>query len=120
MKKLIKKILPKRVILGYHRALSLIAPLVYGFPTKKIRVIGITGTTGKTTTANYLHAILNGAGHKTALATTANFCLGERCWLNAFKMTMLGRFKLQKFLQQAIKEKCRYAIVEVTSEGIVQ
>ena len=116
----LRKIVPRPLVLAYHRTLATLAPLVYGYPSRKLRIIGVTGTTGKTTTCNYLALCLNKAGKKTAMATTANFRIGEKEWLNKFKMTMLGRFKLQKFLRRTYKAGCEYAVIEVTSEGVVQ
>jgi UDP-N-acetylmuramoyl-L-alanyl-D-glutamate--2,6-diaminopimelate ligase len=83
-------------------------------------VIGVTGTKGKTTTCNLIAQILQGAGFKTGLATTVNFRIGEREWINEYKQTMLGRLRLQKLLRQMVREDCKYAVIETSSEGILQ
>ncbi len=83
-------------------------------------VVGVTGTIGITTTCNLIAQILEGAGYKTGMATTVNFRIGEKEWINEYKQTMLGRFKLQKLLRQMVREGCKYAVIETSSEGILQ
>ncbi|MBI5079153.1 UDP-N-acetylmuramyl-tripeptide synthetase [Candidatus Wolfebacteria bacterium] len=104
----------------YHYVLSFFGALIYGFPSKKMFVIGVTGTKGKTTTCNLIARIFNSAGLKTGMITTVNLIIGDKEWKNETKQTMLGRFRLQKTLAEMAKENCRYAVVETSSEGIIQ
>ncbi len=120
MKNLIKKLLPKQILLSYHYVLGFLGAVFYGFPSKKMIIIGITGTKGKTTTANFVWAVLNGSGIKTGLLTTANLRIGNEEILNPFHMTMPGRFVVQKYLSKMQKAGCKVAIVETTSQGLVQ
>jgi len=120
IKKIVKKIIPKRLILFYHWFLSKIASLYYNNPSNKIIVIGVTGTNGKTTTVNITSQLLECLGSKTGLASTVNFKVGDKKWLNDKKMTMLGRFQTQKLLKQMVDNKCKYAIIETSSQGIEQ
>lgn len=119
--KKIKKIIPKRFFATfqpiYHLSLAFFSALIYRFPSRKITVIGITGTKGKSSTAEILSAILEEAGFKTAISGTIRFKIGENSFDNDKKMSMPGRFFMQKFLRMAVKEKCQYAIIEITSEG---
>ena len=94
--------------------------LVYRFPSKKIKVVGVTGTEGKSTVVELISKILEEKGEKTALLSSIRFKIGKDSRANNLKMTMPGRMKIQKFLGEAVRKKCRYAILEVTSEGILQ
>ncbi len=120
----IKKIIPHKLFKAlqpaYHYFFSFIAALVYGFPSRNLIVIGITGTTGKTSIVYLIAKMLENAGYKTGFTSTAVFSDGNREWLNDKKMTMPGRFFISRTLKQMIKNKCRYAIIETTSEGIKQ
>jgi len=120
----LKKIIPRGVFEffqpAYHYSFALTGALKYGFPSRKIIVIGITGTKGKTTTVELVNSIFEAAGYKTAVASTLHFKIGEKEERNMFKMTMPGRFFIQKFLAEAVEAKCDVAIIEMTSEGAKQ
>ena len=120
VKSLIKKITPIFLLNCYHKSLALLAMLIFNNPSKKLIVIGVTGTNGKSTTVNIIAEILEEAGYKTGLTSTTNFKIGGQDKLNDQKMTMMGRFKTQKFLKRMVKESCAYAIIETSSEGIKQ
>jgi UDP-N-acetylmuramoyl-L-alanyl-D-glutamate--2,6-diaminopimelate ligase len=120
----IKQVVPKKLFKTlqpvYHFCLSWLAALRYGWPSKKLIVIGVTGTTGKTTVTYLIAKMLESAGYKTGYTSTAMFSDGNKEWLNDEKMTMPGRFFTQKILRDMVKNNCQYAIVETTSEGIRQ
>jgi len=120
MKEIFKKFLPKFILNFYHFVLAFLGALIYGFPSKKLILIGVTGTNGKTTTTEMIASIFENAGFKIALLNSIRFKIGEKEEINKLRMTMPGRFFIQRFLKKAVKEKCQYAIVEVTSEGIKQ
>jgi UDP-N-acetylmuramoyl-L-alanyl-D-glutamate--2,6-diaminopimelate ligase len=120
MKALLKKILPAFVISWYHKILAVLAMTVYGRPSNRLIVIGVTGTNGKSTVVNLTAELLKSNEVKVGLSATTNFKIGEQEWLNDQKMTMLGRFKTQKLLKDMIKAGCRYAVIETSSEGIKQ
>ncbi len=120
MKEIIKKFTPSFLLSWYHFILAFLGTLFYRFPSQKIKVIGITGTNGKTTTSEMISKILTEAGYKIASLSSIKFKVGEKERQNNLKMTMPGRFKIQKFLREAVDSGCRYAVLEVTSEGIKQ
>lgn len=120
LKKIIRKIAPKFVVSWYHYFLVFLAALIYHFPSRHLVVIGITGTKGKTTVAEMLSSFLERTGKRTAMVNSLRFKLAEKSWSNNLKITMPGRFFIQKFLFQAWRQKIHYAIVEVTSEGVKQ
>ncbi len=104
----------------YHYLLAFLGALIYIFPSRKINVVAVTGTKGKTSVVEILGAILEEAGYKVALASTLRFKIGPESENNLFKMTMPGRFFLQRFLRRAVSANCNYAVVEMTSEGAKQ
>lgn len=120
----IKKIIPTKLFrLGqpvYHYLLALTGAIAYGFPSRKIKVVAVTGTKGKSSTVEILNAILEEAGFKTSLAGTVRFKIDGDSRSNLYKMTIPGRFFLQKFLREAVDTQCDYAIIEMTSEGAKQ
>lgn len=120
MKDSIKKFIPSFLLSWYHYFLAFSGAVFYCFPSRRIKVIGVTGTNGKTTVASLLAEILEEAGFKIACLSSIKFKIKGEERENALKMTMPGRFRLQKFLKQAVAVDCQYAVLEVTSEGIKQ
>ena len=120
MKELVKKILPPFLLSFYHFILAFLGAIIYRFPSRSLKVIGVTGTNGKTTVTEMIAKILEEGGYKVALANSIRFKIGEKVNLNMLKMTMPGRLRIQKFLREAVNSGCQYAVLEVTSEGIKQ
>ena len=104
----------------YHYSISLLGALIYRFPSKKLHVVGVTGTKGKSSTVEFVNAILEEAGYKTATSNTIRFKIGNEAKPNLYKMSMPGRFFMQKFLRDAVNAKCTHAVIEITSEGAKQ
>ncbi len=104
----------------YHYLMSLAAALWYGFPSRKITVIGVTGTKGKSTVTELINQLFEGNGARTAVAGTIRFKIDEEIEPNLYKMTMPGRFFVQHFLKRAVDAGCTVAIIEMTSEGVKQ
>ncbi len=120
IKTLIKKITPNFVLSAYHKILAILANIVYGFPSRKMIVVGVTGTKGKSSTVFMVARILEQAGFKVGSTNTIFFKIGEKEYPNNLKQGMPGRFKLQKMLYKMAKAGCTHAVIEVTSEGILQ
>lgn len=96
----------------YHLGLAFLSAVIFRFPSRKIFVIGVTGTKGKSTVLELIGFILKKAGKKVAISSSIRN--GES------SMTMPGRFFLQRFLRRAVSNHCDYALIEVTSQGVLQ
>lgn len=117
---MIKKLIPQKLKNYYHLLQAVYANVIFGFPSKKLRVIGVTGTNGKTTTVQMITRILEESGKKTAMASTINFKIAEREWVNDTKFTTLSSLAVQKFLKKAVKAGCEYAVLETSSHSLDQ
>ncbi len=117
----IEKVIPKRVYKTfqpiYHFMLAMIGAIVYRLPGRYIHIIAVTGTKGKSTTTEYINAVLVAAGYSTAILSTIRFKIGDSDRPNKYKMTMPGRFFVSKFVREAENAHCDFAIIEMTSEG---
>jgi UDP-N-acetylmuramoyl-L-alanyl-D-glutamate--2,6-diaminopimelate ligase len=120
MKNKIKKIIPNKIFDIYYYSSAILSALIYSFPSKKMIVIGVTGTKGKTSTINFIWSCLTAGGYKTGIISTANIRIGETESMNKYHMTMPGRFVIQSLMSNMAKQGCRFCIIETTSEGIKQ
>ncbi len=120
MKKNLKKVVPNFIFNIYYAIMALLGALIYGFPSQKMIILGVTGTKGKTSTINFIWSCLMAGGHKTGIITTANVRIGDREKLNTYHMTMPGRFEIQRLMSDMVKAGCTHCIIETTSEGIKQ
>lgn len=124
LKRLAGRILPRglyrALLIPYHAAWAFGAALYYGFPAKKLTVIGITGTKGKSSVTEMITAILEEAGHTVAVSSTIHFKTGKKTRPNKFKMTLPGRGFIQKLLAEAVRDGATHAVIELTSESAVQ
>ncbi len=120
MKNLIKKLIPRFLLSWYHFGLSFLGALIYGFPSKKIKVIGITGSKGKSTSVYLTAKVFQEAGYQVGWISSLSINSGNKEVLNPYHMTMPGRMFIHKTLAEMIKNNCQIAIIEVTSEGIKQ
>ncbi len=120
MKNKIKKIIPYKIFDIYYYSSAILSALVYSFPSKKMIVMGVTGTKGKTSTINFIWSCLTAGGYKTGIISTANIRIGKTESMNKYHMTMPGRFVIQSLMSDMAKQGCRFCIIETTSEGIKQ
>jgi UDP-N-acetylmuramoyl-L-alanyl-D-glutamate--2,6-diaminopimelate ligase len=104
---------------AYHFLWAWTGAATYRFPSKKLFVIGVTGTKGKTTTLEIINAILEAGGKRTALLSSLRVKIGDATAKNKTGNSMPGRAYIQNFLRRAARAKCDYALIEVTSQGVV-
>lgn len=100
--------------------MAYLGSLIYRRPARELFVLGVTGTKGKTTVLEIINKGLEASGEKTALCSSIRFKVGDISEPNLSNNTMPGRFFIQKFLRRAADEDCKYALIEVTSEGARQ
>lgn len=120
MLRTIKKMLPTGAVRQYHAALARLAAWRYGHPSRRMVVIGVTGTDGKTTTSWMIAQVLKASGAKVGLSSTVMTMISDRVALNESHMTMPGRFRLQRQLAAMVKAECRYVVIEMSSQGLAQ
>ncbi len=120
----IKKLIPENawnaIAPTYHYCMAALGAFVYRHPARELRIVAVTGTKGKSTTTELINAILEEAGYRTALTNTLRFKIGKDSRRNLYKMSMPGRFFMQKFLREAVDAKCDFAVLEMTSQGAAQ
>lgn len=119
-RKILKQIIPRKLLNLRHFFWSWWGSVKCHHPSEELLVIGVTGTSGKTSTIHFLRQILESAGFKVGSLSTADFYVDGKLKLNDQKMTMLGRMQIQKYLREMVDKKCEIAIVETTSEGFLQ
>ena len=120
----VKRFLPSALIQQirppYHFLLSYLGSIIYKNPSRDITVLAVTGTKGKSTVTELITAILEADGKKVASLSTIQFKIGDTTRRNLYKMTLPGRFFVQRFLREAVDAGCTHAVVEMTSEGARQ
>lgn len=109
-----------RVESSYRKGRSKLVSARYGNPAKHLRVIAVTGTNGKTTTACYINEILKEANFRTALWTTALIEVDGEAKINNLNMTVASTAKMQKFFRSAKRANVDYVVLEVTSHSLDQ
>lgn len=116
-----RKLIPQRLInLGKHLPLAWLANIFYRFPSKRLTLIGVTGTDGKTTTATLIYEILKQAKFKVALISTVGAKIGEQELQTGLHVTTPNSWELQRLLRQIYDKKYSHVVLETTSHGFDQ
>lgn len=106
------------VVENSRRALAILADEYYGHPSRKLKLVGITGTNGKTTTVTLLYNLFRSMGHKCGLLSTiANYVGDERY---ETENTTVDPITLNELLSRMVEEGCEYCFMEVSSIGMEQ
>lgn len=118
----LKAVFPDRhpIRLGWHWLKAFAAAISCGFPARRLTVIAVTGTDGKTTTVAMTAHILRETDIAVGAVSTSFFCIGSRTEENPTHQTSMSPFVLQRFLRNCIRAGCTHAVVEISSHGLVQ
>lgn len=100
--------------------LALLAATWYGHPGRRLRVVGVTGTDGKTTTVRLIGAMLEAAGHRVGLVSTVSALIGGREIDTGFHTTTPDALQTQGYLAEMLATDAEYAVIEATSHGLAQ
>lgn len=103
-----------------RQALAFLSAAMHGFPARRLVMIGVTGTDGKTTTANLIYRILQAAGLKTGMISTVNARIGDAVLDTGFHVTTPEAPQVQSYLAQMVEAGLSHVILEATSHGLAQ
>jgi UDP-N-acetylmuramoyl-L-alanyl-D-glutamate--2,6-diaminopimelate ligase len=103
-----------------RHALTYLAASFYDWPGRKLTVIGVTGTDGKTTTSNLLYHILNAAGYKAGMISTVNAVIGDEVLDTGFHVTTPDAHDVQRYLARMVDAGMTHVVLETTSHGWAQ
>lgn len=124
LKKTLKKAIPaslyQTIEPTYHLLTATVSATKAGYPARKMRVIGVTGTNGKTSTCFMIHKMLTNAGIKAGLMTTVAYGVSDDITPQIAHMTTVSASLLQKRLKQFKKQSVEWVVLEVTSHALAQ
>ncbi|MBI3980367.1 UDP-N-acetylmuramoyl-L-alanyl-D-glutamate--2,6-diaminopimelate ligase [Candidatus Microgenomates bacterium] len=121
LKTQIKKYLPLEAInYLYHFPVALMGVLFHFYPARNLTVIGVTGTSGKTTVVSIIYHLLKKAGLAVSMVSTIQAIIGDKEYDTGFHVTNPDPWQLQKYFQQAVKAGSKYFVLEITSHGLAQ
>lgn len=108
--------IPVLTVSDSRKAIARVAINYYGDPSRKLKLIGVTGTNGKTTTTYLIRAILEGAGHKTGLIGTVSYAYGDKIFPAGH--TTPEAMEFQGLLRDMADNQCRFVVTEVSSHAL--
>lgn len=104
----------------YHLVQALAAAFIFSFPSNKIRVIGVTGTDGKTTTVHMIYELIKASGQKVSMISSFGVAIGSYAYETGFHVTTPSSWQVQKYLRKAVDSGHKYFVLETTSHGLDQ
>ncbi|KKP70297.1 hypothetical protein A2X44_01140 [candidate division CPR3 bacterium GWF2_35_18] len=116
----IKKFVPQSLRNYYHFLQSFLSNVRYGFPWKKLKLIGVTGTDGKTTTVNLIYHFLKSSGFKVSMISTIKAIIGNKEFDTGFHVTTPDPWLIPQYMNKAVKAGSEYMVLEVTSHALDQ
>jgi UDP-N-acetylmuramoyl-L-alanyl-D-glutamate--2,6-diaminopimelate ligase len=103
-----------------RQALAHIAAAWHDFPARKLTMIGVTGTDGKTTTTSLIFSILKAAGMRAGMVSTVSAVIGDRELDTGFHVTTPDAPDVQRFMAEMVAAGLTHAVIETTSHGLAQ
>jgi len=104
----------------WHLPKNFLINLWFKFPSRKLILIGVTGTDGKTTTCHLIHHILTASGIKAGLFSTTGAKIGDKEYPTKLHMTSPDPFLINQLLKKMIEERCTHVVCEVTARALDQ
>lgn len=124
IRRIVKKLIPTRLFRGIeplgHLIEAIIANIRFGFPARKMRFIGVTGTNGKTTTSFYIYNVLKQAGVKVGLSTTVAYGVGNDITRQKEHITTAQAGVLQRRLREFANKGVEWVVLETSSHALAQ
>lgn len=114
----VDSVLPQIVSADTREAMAIISDRFFGHPSGKMKLIGITGTAGKSTTAFIIHSALRAMGHSSALLTTVQYSTPKASW--PAERTTPEAPDIQRLLSRAVEEGAGFGVMEVSSHGVAE